>query len=42
VTGVVAPLAMHSPVLLAFTSIGMMSVGLVAWIWVKPRLPRTD
>jgi DHA1 family bicyclomycin/chloramphenicol resistance-like MFS transporter len=42
VAGVVAPLAMHSPVLLAVTSVAMMSVGIVAWIWVKPRLPRTD
>ena len=38
VAGVVAPLVMHSPLALALTSLGMMSVGLFAWIWVKPRL----
>jgi DHA1 family bicyclomycin/chloramphenicol resistance-like MFS transporter len=40
VAGVVAPLVMHSVVALAFTSIAMMGVGVVAWIWVKPRLER--
>jgi DHA1 family bicyclomycin/chloramphenicol resistance-like MFS transporter len=38
VAGVLAPLVMHSTVALAFTSLGLMSVGMVAWIWVK-RLP---
>jgi MFS transporter, DHA1 family, multidrug resistance protein len=38
VAGVVAPLVMHSPLALAFTSLLMMSIGLVAWIWVKPRI----
>jgi DHA1 family bicyclomycin/chloramphenicol resistance-like MFS transporter len=38
VAGVVAPLVMHSTVALAFTSLGMMAIGVVAWIWVKPRL----
>ena len=38
VAGVVAPLVMHSPVALALASFGLMSVGLVAWIWVR-RLP---
>ncbi len=38
VAGVVAPLVMHSTVLLAVTSLGLMAVGMVAWIWVK-RLP---
>ena len=38
VAGLLAPLVMHSTVLLAFTSMGMMAVGVVAWIWVKPRL----
>jgi len=38
VAGVVAPLVMHSTVALAFTSLGMMGVGIVAWLWVKPRL----
>jgi DHA1 family bicyclomycin/chloramphenicol resistance-like MFS transporter len=40
VAGVVAPLVMHSTVALAFTSMAMMAVGVVAWVWVKPRLPR--
>ncbi len=38
VAGVVAPLVMHSTVALALTSLGMMGIGIVAWIWVKPRL----
>jgi DHA1 family bicyclomycin/chloramphenicol resistance-like MFS transporter len=38
VAGVVAPLVMHSTVALAFTSLGMMAIGVVAWVWVKPRL----
>jgi len=38
VAGVVAPLVMHSAAGLALTSLGMMSIGLVAWIWVKPRV----
>jgi DHA1 family bicyclomycin/chloramphenicol resistance-like MFS transporter len=38
VAGVLAPLVMHSTVALAVTSLGLMSVGMVAWIWVK-RLP---
>jgi DHA1 family bicyclomycin/chloramphenicol resistance-like MFS transporter len=38
VAGVIAPLVMHSTVWLAATSLLMMSVGVVAWIWVKPRL----
>ena len=38
VAGVVAPLVMHSTVSLAFASFGLMSVGLVAWVWVR-RLP---
>jgi DHA1 family bicyclomycin/chloramphenicol resistance-like MFS transporter len=40
VAGAVAPLVMHSPVLLALTSMALLAIGLVAWIWVKPRLPR--
>jgi len=42
VAGIVAPLVMHSPLALALTSLGMMSVGMLAWIWVKPRLPVTS
>ncbi|MFN7725699.1 MAG: multidrug effflux MFS transporter [Rubrivivax sp.] len=38
VAGVVAPLVMHSTVALAFTSLAMLGIGLVAWLWVKPRL----
>ena len=38
VAGVIAPLVMHSTVALAVASLLMMSVGVVAWIWVKPRL----
>jgi DHA1 family bicyclomycin/chloramphenicol resistance-like MFS transporter len=38
VAGVIAPLVMHSTTALAFAALLMMSVGLVAWVWVKPRL----
>ena len=38
VAGVIAPLVMHSAVALAFTSMAMMGVGVLAWLWVKPRL----
>jgi len=38
VAGVIAPLVMHSTIGLALTSMAMMSVGVVAWIWVKPRV----
>ena len=38
VAGVIAPLVMHSTVALAAASALMMSVGLLAWIWVKPRV----
>lgn len=38
VAGVIAPLVMHSTVLLAVASLLMMAIGLVAWIWVKPRV----
>jgi DHA1 family bicyclomycin/chloramphenicol resistance-like MFS transporter len=38
VAGVVAPLVMHSTLALACTSLAMMGVGIVAWIWVGPRL----
>ena len=38
VAGVIAPLVMHSTVWLAVASLLMMSVGVVAWIWVKPRV----
>ncbi|WP_418318671.1 multidrug effflux MFS transporter [Piscinibacter sakaiensis] len=38
VAGVIAPLVMHSTVGLATASLLMMSIGIVAWIWVKPRV----
>jgi DHA1 family bicyclomycin/chloramphenicol resistance-like MFS transporter len=42
VAGVIAPLVMHSAVALAATSLGMMTIGVVSWLWVKPHLrPRT-
>jgi DHA1 family bicyclomycin/chloramphenicol resistance-like MFS transporter len=40
VAGVLAPLVMHSTVALAFTSLGMLGVGALAWLWVKPHLAR--
>lgn len=38
VAGMIAPLVMQSALLLAVASLLMMSIGLVAWIWVKPRV----
>ena len=38
VAGLIAPLVMHSTVWLAIASTLMMSIGIVAWIWVKPRV----
>jgi len=38
VAGLIAPLVMHSAVALALTSLGMLGIGVVAWIWVKPRV----
>jgi MFS transporter, DHA1 family, multidrug resistance protein len=38
VAGVVSPLVMHSAVQLAAASLGLSCIGLVAWIWVRPRL----
>ena len=40
VAGALAPLVMHSTVALAFASLGLMSVGVLAWVWVKPHLQR--
>jgi DHA1 family bicyclomycin/chloramphenicol resistance-like MFS transporter len=40
VAGLIAPLVMHSSMLLALASMGMMCIGLLAWVWVKPQLPR--
>ena len=39
VAGVIAPLVMHSTFGLALTSAVMMSIGLVAWIWLHRRWP---
>jgi DHA1 family bicyclomycin/chloramphenicol resistance-like MFS transporter len=39
VAGVIAPLVMHSTLALALASLGMMSIGVFAWLWVRPRLP---
>ncbi|MEO7152324.1 MAG: multidrug effflux MFS transporter [Burkholderiaceae bacterium] len=38
VAGAVAPLVMHSARALAFTSLAMLSIGMVAWLWVRPRV----
>ena len=38
VAGVISPLVMHSTVALAITSLGMLCIGIVAWIWVKPKV----
>ena len=35
VAGVVAPLVMHSTLLLALSSLALMATGLVAWVWVR-------
>jgi DHA1 family bicyclomycin/chloramphenicol resistance-like MFS transporter len=39
VAGVIAPLVMHSTVGLAATSLAMLSVGLLAWLWLHRRWP---
>ncbi|CAN5897731.1 multidrug effflux MFS transporter [soil metagenome] len=39
VAGVIAPLVMHSTLALAVTSILMLSIGLVAWVWLHGRWP---
>ena len=38
VAGVVVPLVMHSAHALAVTSLAMLAIGVVAWLWVKPRI----
>ena len=38
VAGLVAPLVMHSAIALAATSLAMMSIGVVSWLWVKPHM----
>jgi DHA1 family bicyclomycin/chloramphenicol resistance-like MFS transporter len=39
VAGVIAPLVMHSTLALASTSILMLGIGLVAWVWLHGRWP---
>jgi len=39
VAGMIAPLVMHSTLALAGTSILMLGIGLVAWIWLHRRWP---
>jgi len=39
VAGLIAPLVMHSTVLLAASSLAMMCVGLLAWFFVRSRWP---
>ena len=39
VAGVVAPLVMHSTVSMAMTSVGLVCVGLSAWIYLRRRWP---
>ena len=39
VAGVIVPLVMHSPLLLAATSLCMMGIGLVAWVYLQKRWP---
>ncbi len=39
VAGLIAPLVMHSTLGLALTSLAMLAVGVMAWLWVRPRLP---
>lgn len=39
VAGVIAPLVMHSTIGLAATSLAMLSVGLLAWLWLHRRWP---
>ena len=38
VAGLIAPLVMHSALALAATSFGMLSIGVVSWLWVKPHM----
>jgi DHA1 family bicyclomycin/chloramphenicol resistance-like MFS transporter len=39
VAGVVAPLVMHSTLALAATSLGMLAIGLAAWVYLHRRWP---
>ncbi|MNV58402.1 hypothetical protein D3C71_1507770 [compost metagenome] len=39
VAGVIAPLVMHSTILLALSSLLMMGIGMLAWIYLHHRWP---
>lgn len=39
VAGLIAPLVMHSTLAMALTCLGMLAVGLLAWVWVHGRWP---
>ncbi len=39
VAGLVSPLVMHSPVALALSSLGLMSIGLLSWLYLHQRWP---
>jgi DHA1 family bicyclomycin/chloramphenicol resistance-like MFS transporter len=39
VAGLIAPLVMHSAVALAASSLAMLSLGLLAWLWAHRRWP---
>jgi len=39
VAGVVSPLVMHSTVALASTSLGLLGIGLLAWLYIRHRWP---
>jgi DHA1 family bicyclomycin/chloramphenicol resistance-like MFS transporter len=41
VAGLLSPLVMHSTRALAIASMGLMSIGLIAWLIAKRRLPTT-
>ena len=38
VAGVITPLVMHSTLALATTTLAMLGAGLLAWVWVRPRV----
>ena len=42
VAGVLVPLVMHSTAALALTSAGMLGIGALAWLWVKPRIETSE
>lgn len=40
VAGVISPLVMHSTVMLAFTSLGLMCIGLFSWVLIRKKWPQ--